>query len=61
MPLMKGDELAVKVKKLSPSLPIVMITAYSVRVSERDNPVDTILSKPFEFEDLRRALAQLLS
>jgi CheY-like chemotaxis protein len=61
MPLMKGDELAVKVKKLSPSLPILMITAYSVRVGERDNPVDTILSKPFEFEDLRQALAQLLS
>ena len=58
---MKGNELAVKVKKLSPSPPILMMTAYSVRVGEPDNPVDTILSKPFEIEDLRQAIAQLLS
>lgn len=34
MPRMKGNELAVKVKKLSPALPILMMTAYSVRVGD---------------------------
>jgi CheY-like chemotaxis protein len=61
MPRMKGDELAVRVKKLSPSPPILMMTAYSVRMGEPDNPVDAIINKPFACEELRQAMAQLLS
>ena len=61
MPRMKGNELAAKVRTLSPSLPILMVTAYAERLGNHDNPVDAILSKPFEYEDLRRTIAQLLS
>jgi CheY-like chemotaxis protein len=61
MPRMRGNELAARVKKLIASQPILMITAYAERLGSSDNPVDAILSKPFDFEDLRRAIAQLLS
>lgn len=61
MPRMKGSELAVRVKKLCPAQPILMITAYAERLGNAENPVDAILNKPFTFNDLRRAIAQLLS
>jgi CheY-like chemotaxis protein len=61
MPRMKGNELAAKVKKRSPSQPILMITAYAEQLDAGENPVDAILHKPFELEDLRRSIAQLLS
>jgi CheY-like chemotaxis protein len=61
MPRMKGNELAAKVRALSPSLPILMITAYAEQLGNVDHRVDAILSKPFEFEDLRQAIARLLS
>jgi CheY-like chemotaxis protein len=61
MPRMKGSELAVRVKKLCPARPILMITAYAERLGNAENPVDAILNKPFAFNDLRRAIAQLLS
>jgi two-component SAPR family response regulator len=38
-----------------------MITAYAERLGNSDNPVDAILNKPVEFEELRRAMARLLS
>jgi beta-mannanase len=38
-----------------------MITAYAERLGNAENPVDAILNKPFAFNDLRRAIAQLLS
>ena len=59
--IMKGNELAAKVKELYPSQPILMITAYPERLEHCDNRVDAILHKPFAFEDLRRAIARLLS
>jgi CheY-like chemotaxis protein len=61
MPRLKGSELAVRVKKLCPAQPILMITAYAERLGNAENPVDAILNKPFAFDDLRRAIAQLLS
>ena len=61
MPRMRGNELAVKIKAVSPSQPIIMITAYPECLGNAANPVDAILNKPFQFEDLRRAIAQLLS
>lgn len=60
MPQMKGNELAARIKRVSPSQPILMITAYAKRLDEADNPVDAVLSKPFQLEDLRRAMAELL-
>jgi two-component system cell cycle sensor histidine kinase/response regulator CckA len=61
MPRMRGNELAAKVKKLPSSPRILMMTAYAQGLNPRDNPIDALLSKPFDFEELREAIAQLLS
>jgi CheY-like chemotaxis protein len=61
MPGLNGSELAVIIKRQHPSQPILMITAYAERLRDSDNPVDAILDKPFQIEDLRRAIAKLLS
>ena len=60
MPIMKGNELAVRVKKLAPRQPILMITAYGKELGDSENPVDSILNKPFTLDDLRGAIAKLL-
>jgi CheY-like chemotaxis protein len=60
MPVMKGNELAVRIKKLAPKQPILMVTAYGKELGDSQNPVDSILNKPFTFDDLRGAIAKLL-
>ena len=61
MPLMKGDELARNIKRLAPSEPILMITGSATELGGIRASVDAVLNKPFAFEDLRQAVAQLLS
>jgi CheY-like chemotaxis protein len=61
MPVMKGGELATRLKKLAPSLPILMITAHGKTLGDPTNPVDAILNKPFTLEELRRAIAGVLA
>jgi CheY-like chemotaxis protein len=61
MPNMNGTELAARIKQVSPNQPIVIITAYAERLREAHHPVDAILDKPFQLEDLRRVLTLLLS
>jgi DNA-binding response OmpR family regulator len=61
MPVMKGNELAVRIKNLAPSQPILMITAGETGFGDSENPVDSILNKPFAMDDLRGAIAKLLS
>ena len=61
MPVMKGNELAVRIKNLSPKQPILMITAYEKELGDSENPVDGILTKPFTMDNLRGAIAKLLS
>ena len=59
MPAMKGDELAVVIKSISPEQPVVLITAYAEMLKSEDNPlqgVDFIVSKPFLLENLREAI-----
>lgn len=60
MPQMKGNELAMRIKQVSPLQPILMITAYAERLDNADNPVDAVLNKLFQLEDLRRTVAELL-
>jgi two-component system, cell cycle response regulator CpdR len=60
MPVMKGDELAVKIKAQAPRQPILMLTAYE-RTRNAENPVDLILNKPVQFEDLRQGISSLLA
>jgi CheY-like chemotaxis protein len=61
MPVMRGDELAANIKHLAPSQPILMITGSAELYGGCAAPVDGCLSKPFGFEDLRRAIAELVS
>jgi len=61
MPVMKGNELAVRIKNVSPKQPILMITAYGRELGDPQNPVDALLNKPFTLDELRGALAKLLS
>lgn len=61
MPLMEGNELAVKIKQLAPSLPILMITASEWARLDVENPVDALLNKPLTVPDLHNALGKLLS
>jgi CheY-like chemotaxis protein len=60
MPVMKGNELAVRIKQLAPTQPILMITAYGKELGDSSNPVDSILNKPFTMDNLRDAIAKLL-
>jgi CheY-like chemotaxis protein len=60
MPLMKGDELARHIKRLAPSEPILMITGSADELEGIRGAVDVVLNKPFAFEDLRQAVAQVL-
>jgi len=61
MPVMRGDELAVWIRQLVPRQPILMITAYENRRADSENPVDSVLHKPFTRDALRDAIASLLS
>ncbi len=62
MPGMKGDKLAAAIKALAPRMPIILMTAYgeALRLSG-DFPlqVDLVVSKPFDFEELREAVRQI--
>jgi CheY-like chemotaxis protein len=62
MPVMKGDELATRIKTRDPKQPIVMITAYAEMLAASGNPltgVDAVISKPFLLENLREAIAKV--
>ena len=61
MPDMRGDELAVSIKSIAPSQAILMITAYAEQLGDSDKPVDAVLGKPFGIDELRQAIAKLLS
>jgi CheY-like chemotaxis protein len=64
MPLMKGDELAAIIKSRTPGQPVIMITAYAEMLQSSGNPligVDEVISKPFLLDNLREALAKVVS
>jgi CheY-like chemotaxis protein len=60
MPFVKGDELATRIKRVAPHQPILMITGFSHRPCV-DNPVDAVVSKPFDSGRLRRVIDKLLA
>ncbi len=61
MPEMTGDMLAVAIKQLAPSLPILMLTGCERARRNAHNPVDALLKKPFTVAGLQYALRKLLS
>ncbi len=61
MPVMQGNTLAVALKLLAPSMPILMVTGSGMARRDASNPVDALLTKPFTATDLRCALGKLLS
>jgi CheY-like chemotaxis protein len=61
MPGMRGSQVALHIRERAPSLPMLMITAYLEKLGDSDKPVDAVLGKPFAIEELRRAIANLLS
>jgi CheY-like chemotaxis protein len=61
MPGMHGGEVARHIKRIAPSLPILMVTAYLEKLSGLDTPVNAVLSKPFAVADLRSGIAKLVS
>jgi CheY-like chemotaxis protein len=61
MPGMQGGEVALNIKRIAPSLPILMVTAYIEKLSSSDRPVNAVLGKPFAVDELRSEIAKLLS
>jgi CheY-like chemotaxis protein len=64
MPVMKGDALAVSLKKIYPRVPIIMITADAEKLdpkSPKPAGVDVLMGKPFQLEELRDAVNQVVS
>jgi len=60
MPFVKGDELAIKIKRVAPQQPILMVTAFEHRPNS-ENPVDAVMQKPFDCGELRQKMSTLLS
>jgi CheY-like chemotaxis protein len=64
MPGMKGDELAVILKARVSKQPVIMITAYAEMLQASGNTlpgVDEVISKPFLLENLRAAIARVVT
>jgi CheY-like chemotaxis protein len=61
MPELQGNQVALRMKDIAPSLPILMITAYLEKLGDSDKPVDAVIGKPFAIGELRQAIAKLLS
>lgn len=60
IPFVKGNELAARIKRVAPGQPILMITGYGKRPGP-GNPVDAVLNKPFNRDQLRSALERLFA
>ena len=58
MPFVNGDELARRIKQVSPDQPILMLTGHTYRRGPR-SPVDAVLDKPCNFEQLREEIDRL--
>ena len=62
MPGMKGDELALALKARLPAQPVIMLTAHAEMIKTVAVPlkgVDQLVSKPFQFQDLREAIQRV--
>jgi CheY-like chemotaxis protein len=60
MPEMKGDELALGIKRLDPMQPVLMVSGSAFDLPPNQNPADALLNKPFTLTALRESVAELL-
>lgn len=64
MPKMDGMELAEAIKKLSPSTPIILLTAYLETIKGnmgKVSNIDVLLGKPISIKALQEALAKVFA
>jgi len=61
MPDLQGSQVALRFREMAPSMPILMVTAYLERLEDSYKQVDAAIGKPFSIEELRQAIAKLLS
>jgi CheY-like chemotaxis protein len=64
MPQMKGDQLVTHIKGSRPDQRIIMATAFAEDFLSYGKPaggVDYVLSKPFSLDELRNAIARVMS
>ena len=63
MPDLSGDEVAHRIKEMSPGIPVLMITGFGSMMKEQgEHPefVDRILNKPYTRHELLGAIAALM-
>lgn len=61
MPEMNGDQLAVEIKKVQPTVPIILLTGFGDLISasgEKIEGIDLVVTKPFTMEMLRNAILE---
>ncbi|MDB6033863.1 MAG: protein of unknown function, putative Histidine kinase [Verrucomicrobiales bacterium] len=64
MPEMDSDQLAVAIRKLKPTQPIILLTGYGERAQEASpgtSAVDLVLGKPLSLGTLRQALVDVVA
>ncbi|MBI3316466.1 MAG: response regulator [Candidatus Omnitrophica bacterium] len=58
LPFMTGDELVLRIKKLNPKLPVIMLSG---TITEDTAPqADIVLMKPVTMEDLQEAIVKAM-
>jgi CheY-like chemotaxis protein len=64
MPDMKGDELVAEIKRRQPDRRVIMVTAFADDIVAYGRPTggaDFILSKPFRMDEIRDAIAKVMT
>ena len=62
MPGMNGDQLAVAIKEINPSMPVMLLTGFGDMLDGDDHKqVDLVVSKPFTFRSLSESIQKVMS
>ena len=62
MPGMSGDQMAVEIKKISPKMPVVLLSGFNSTGENESIPgIDVIASKPITMPALREALRKAMN
>lgn len=63
MPQMSGNELAIAIKKISPKMPVIMMTGFGDMMqarNEKPEGIDHVLAKPITKNRLKKVIAQFI-